>query len=437
MNSNSITDKRDKGKFLFAAGMVLLFFTGFVATLYYINVITKQDELKDALNADVKAQKLALVEALTTTASDLLILSKPFNNVIEIETQSTKSMEDVRHAFGLFCSGRSYYDHMRIISRSGQEVLRVNCEDGVPKTVAASKLQDKSQRYYTRKLMSLDSNQLYISRLDLNKEGHEIEQPGKAVLRLGMPLYLADGELFGAIVINHSLRQLFHLEDVKRTEALYFSGGDNLLVRKLGAEWLRSGSQEERQYREIRQHLGESKGETLVLPIGFVASSTLYPLNELEKLPGIDVVFDRLKNDGKSVSPRWDIIKLIPSEIINQFVHHFLKQLAWIIPIFLLLPLVIVWQWSKGVVRNETMQHLIDETEFRLNAIMNNVADGVVILDNNGKIIQKNSKFSQMFGYEKASKSIDNFYQLISSVEANRLSELFHYIGEGKEYYRV
>jgi diguanylate cyclase (GGDEF)-like protein len=68
---------------------------------------------------------------------------------------------------------------------------------------AEDDLQDKKDRYYFTESIALDDTEVYVSKLDLNIENGEIEQPLKPMLRLGVPCHGSDGELLGVIVINY------------------------------------------------------------------------------------------------------------------------------------------------------------------------------------------------------------------------------------------
>jgi diguanylate cyclase (GGDEF)-like protein len=108
-------------------------------------------------------------------------------------------------------SVKTVYDQIRIIDINGNELVRVNYNNGSPAIVSDGDLQDKSGRYYFENSIILLENDLYVSKLDLNIEGGEIEVidgETKPMLRLATPLYNDDNEKIGVLVVNYLAKDL-------------------------------------------------------------------------------------------------------------------------------------------------------------------------------------------------------------------------------------
>lgn len=97
---------------------------------------------------------------------------------------------------------RGNYSQVRLIDNSGTEVLRVDRTAQGVRTVPVGELQNKSSRPYVIATAKLPEGALYVSPLDLNIEHGRIVQPYEPTLRMGMPLFAADGTRLGMVIIN-------------------------------------------------------------------------------------------------------------------------------------------------------------------------------------------------------------------------------------------
>lgn len=117
------------------------------------------------------------------------------NPIQDIQTTGTLS-ED----FLSFLRTSTLFDQIRLLNMEGQEVIRVNYNNGSP--ALARELQNKSDRYYFREGLKLKADEVYISPFDLNIENGHIELPEKPTIRLLQPVFSPDGEKIGLLVIN-------------------------------------------------------------------------------------------------------------------------------------------------------------------------------------------------------------------------------------------
>ncbi len=92
------------------------------------------------------------------------------------------------------------YDQIRYLDEHGQEILRVNLNGAV---VPHDQLQNKSDRSYFQKGMTLAPGQIFISAFDLNVENGHIEEPIKPTLRFVTPVFDATGQRHGVYVVNY------------------------------------------------------------------------------------------------------------------------------------------------------------------------------------------------------------------------------------------
>ena len=117
-----------------------------------------------------------------------------------------------------FSRTKGLYDQVRWIDRDGLERIRINFNDGAPKTVPEALLQNKQKRYYFEKAVNLHKGEIYISPLDLNVEHGKIEMPIKPTIRFSTPVYDFAERPRGVIVLNYFAHNL--LDEMARDTSL-------------------------------------------------------------------------------------------------------------------------------------------------------------------------------------------------------------------------
>lgn len=91
---------------------------------------------------------------------------------------------------------------IRLLDAQGHERVRVEKHGAAVEVVPASRLQDKSGRYYVRDALARRPGELYVSPLDLNEEFGKVEQPERPVVRVAAAVAGAGGRPRGLIVVN-------------------------------------------------------------------------------------------------------------------------------------------------------------------------------------------------------------------------------------------
>lgn len=100
---------------------------------------------------------------------------------------------------------------LRYIDEFGMERVRVDWPVGRERAVLVpeSELQDKSNRYYFQEASQAAPFFFWYSKLDLNMEHGEIENPEKPVLRVASPVYLQQ-QFRGIVIINVHMKQFLN-----------------------------------------------------------------------------------------------------------------------------------------------------------------------------------------------------------------------------------
>ena len=102
------------------------------------------------------------------------------------------------------------YQQIRYIDAVGDELIRVQTtpDDGVL-VVADKDLQNKSKSLYVSETLKLKPGEVYYSDVTLNREHGVIQVPHLPVLRLATPVDINDNHVAGLVVINLSTEKLF------------------------------------------------------------------------------------------------------------------------------------------------------------------------------------------------------------------------------------
>ncbi|MET0088755.1 MAG: diguanylate cyclase [Candidatus Thiodiazotropha sp.] len=129
-----------------------------------------------------------------------------------------------------YAKQRKRYDQIRFLDPQGQEVIRINYNDGDPVSVPQERLQSKRHRYYFTDAMQAEAGTITASQLDLNIEHSRIELPLKPTLRFSAKVVDADGSVLGVVILNYLAKNL--LDEFMSVSAGY--SGEAMLLNWKG-----------------------------------------------------------------------------------------------------------------------------------------------------------------------------------------------------------
>lgn len=170
--------------------------------------VHKQQILRQQLKLEnSEAQELALVKSaflnrLQQASLDVLALSLESDLHELIEFQSQHALFELESDYVNLARIKTGFDQIRYIDKNGDEIIRINQQDGKPTTVGRHQLQNKFSRYYFKNGMSLNKGQIYLSPFDLNIEHEQVDIPYKPIIRVVTVVTNSAGEKTGIIVIN-------------------------------------------------------------------------------------------------------------------------------------------------------------------------------------------------------------------------------------------
>jgi len=133
-----------------------------------------------------------------------------------------------------------YVYQIRLLGMDGQEWIRVDRRAQDVIVVPPQELQYKGDRYYFRAASALQPGQLYVSPLDLNVEFGVVEKPERPVIRVATPVAGTDGRKLGVLIINlHAdllLDQVQQMADAHKGTAYLLDVSGHYMSRSAGGQ---------------------------------------------------------------------------------------------------------------------------------------------------------------------------------------------------------
>lgn len=207
--------------------LVLGFLLFFSLTVTNLNGYWQSLDIAKAKVIELEQSKLSLLKYeiegnLKHHHKNLLALSNvpPIKAILHalanngVDPQSGDTLEQwnqrLKTIFLAFLKTHSNYQQIRYINAAGIEMVRVQTmPDGSAQVVADKNLQNKSTSLYVSQTLKLKTAEVYYSDVSLNREHGVIEVPHQPLLRLATPIYINDKQAAGVVIINISIDDLF------------------------------------------------------------------------------------------------------------------------------------------------------------------------------------------------------------------------------------
>ena len=323
------------------------------------------------------------------------------------------------------------------IKDNGEELVRIERDASNQVKIASNtELQNKSSANYVTETIIMSSGQVYYSDVSLNKEHGKIQQPHTPVLRIATPVYNAVGEVKALVVINLSINKLF--SDIMSTEL----GIRRYIVDQAG---------------NYIKHIDESKTFAQELGVDYnffdVESEWANQAKSQEQLMQLNKSkteifgFNKIYFSPHNPSRYWLLTIHIPENMVFSEIRSSLNSMIYIDLLIGGLSLILIlWFVSKKIIypistlahsaeklhqgdlsvrldplsvkdefrslytlindfaqsqQNSTykLEQEISAQTKRLSAIIDNVVDGIITIDDVGTIESFNSSAKTIFGY--------------------------------------
>ena len=212
-----ISSKIAIGSFLIASlGIFIITYLSYVQVSGYF-----KENLLEHLSVEFQHDSNHIKRELNSIKNDVLIISKSKS----INKLTSLNSEDINYnkwkvrcqdEFKTYLKQQDSYLQVRFIGikNNGKEIVRVDRINDKIVTIKSHMLQNKASRYYLKNTIKLKQGELFISKIDLNRERGKIVLPMEPTIRISTPIY-KDDKVVGIVIINTNINILFNLDRYK------------------------------------------------------------------------------------------------------------------------------------------------------------------------------------------------------------------------------
>jgi len=314
-----------------------------------------------------------------------------------------KKVEDL---FTQFALQRKVYDQIRYLDKNGQEIIRINYNQGQATVVPVSDLQNKKGRYYFDETLLLNEGGIYTSPIDLNIENNKIEEPYKPMLRIGTPAFLNE-EKVGVVILNYLAKNILDESSLDDKDVLD-SFSNQVEILDSNGYWLKSSLP-----RSWGMMFSDKKEQNLIKE-----NPKLWDL--LKGNQQGQVFFENgfysfatLESDSGGVT--WKIYNHIHNNDLYSRSNIIALRLILTNLLFAGILVIFIWYFYRIFrrLKDETQKKQDNEQMFK--AFMQATKDAVVVMDDKNKIVFWNQGAVKMFGYDNQEIVGQDFYKITSN----------------------
>jgi signal transduction histidine kinase len=354
-------------RFLIIFVPLLIITAGIVLLIYYTQASSERAITESREQRTVELQTQIIAANFETIVSDLMFLSEQQELHAMLADATNGPTKAALLAEYLSMSGRKgLYDQIRFLDDTGMEITRVNYNQGEPVIVPDEKLQNKGDRYYFADAFQLDRGQVFVSPLDLNIEGGQIEQPLKPMIRFGTPVFDQDGQKRGIVLLNYFGADL--LQNLE--EAAANATGDVMLLNSEGF-WLKGPNPEaewgfmyddggdrtfEKAFPAAWQTLSKSESGQFYDENGMFTFATVYPLQEgFKSSTGSGKAFEASEAQLGADEYYWKVVSHVPPAVLNARTDQLSRAFALLFAALIVPMGVGAWFLARaGVIRQQS-----------------------------------------------------------------------------------
>ena len=402
-NSNMSIEKNNFiRQFLWMLSAGTAFFCVIAFSFYVVELHAERKVFENDELTHVTTDKYVIEQQLEIITSDIQVMANAFGEKSGGIAFKKAQYSELTKWFSVFAIEKKIYDQLRYVDMQGNEIVRVNYNNGNPVTVPKEQLQNKADRYYFQEMTRLKGNEIYLSHFDYNVEHGVLEMPLKPTVRMGASVYDSNGNRSGFIIVNILGNTLLN----KFRWAISSHSNEHVLMTNENNYWTNNSEggdqwvlrQEDMpEARDVfiadltkiwRATKAEEKGQ-FYSDSGLVSFNTIYILNDF---PVTDA-------DEKYSSYSWKIVTRIGNDVIYSHKYKLMVYIAKIIIPFYLLMIVACWFLAVIRARNIKAEDSLYESERRKSAILETALDAVVTINQDGNIVEFNPNTEKMFGY--------------------------------------
>lgn len=382
-----------------------------------------------AENARVDIARGLIDQDFAVVSSDLKIIANMLVLKRFLDSGGATEYQQLSHQLLEVAKTTGRYDQIRYLDAGGQEVVRINYNNGHPYEVPRRELQNKAGRYYFNDAIKLSRGEMFVSPLDLNIEHDQIEVPFKPMIRFGMPVFDSAGNKRGIVLLNYFGDDLLgHFREAMGSGEHYRamllnSDGYWLSSDKMEDAWGFMFGKPERTFAhdfpaEWSQIVREERG-SLMTDKGLFVFDTVYPLRAGDWSSSGSP-------QANAVSPHtlrahdyfWKIVEYTPAEVLAEQESYFRSDNLLLIVVVYLLSAAGAYTYARVQLGRKRARLALQLSEKRLREITGTMSDGLIVMDKNGRIEFANLAAVKLLGYTQEEMIGQDMHELLHVTQA-------------------
>lgn len=376
-----------------------------------------------------------------------------------------KSHSQVASALTQFASANEFYIQLRVIDLNGKELIKILRNSRGVQLTPESELQEKSLRPYFRDSIKLKNNQVYISKVELNREFGKIELPYQPVIRFVTPVFsLSNEEKQGYIVINFAFNS--YINNLNQSTLNDF----NIYIANMDGDYLYHPSPQKQFGFELEtRHLIQNEFPVISeVMLSELNSKTFKQLQHKEGAPKLVALFRQFKAGNSNDEQFFNLLITEKTNQTSETVSYLFYRNLVISLALSLICLAISILAAKSIVSqlftiinalnlfqrtgyhgnlgkpsndeigflsstftslleemeqnrkaNDINEKAVKEKEHILQGILDSAADAIINIDTSGKILAFNRSAENMFGYKEDEIIQQSVTQLMPTEHGN------------------
>ncbi|MEM1308344.1 MAG: ATP-binding protein [Cyanobacteria bacterium P01_H01_bin.153] len=307
-----------------------------MVTFYQIQTNLTRSEIASTERRELEVRAALFANRFSAIRADLMVMAEKHELQIILNPASRQdTVQEFRAALAeeylVVSQQKQQYDQIRFLETTGQEVVRVNFNQGKPSIVPDERLQNQFERYWFKDTIALQEGEVFISPLDLNIDFGKIEQPLKPIIRFGTPVFDSQGQQRGMVVLNY-LADIF-LQNLSPENSL--SSGNILLLNAEGY-WLKGLKPEDEwgfmyddrhdrtfanDFPEAWQQIQDQKNGQFQTRDGLYTFTTIYPFLDMQGAQSSTGSGNTSGSSGAQVDTEsyyWKLVTHVPTGVLTQ-----------------------------------------------------------------------------------------------------------------------